>query len=74
MKNTAVRSKQIGVQPGAISRRKIRPGLTSGARRIQAGRPSNLELNCKKGAKRKRNFALNLSKNQQNAKPHGSSH
>lgn len=34
------RKRQIGVQPSSISRRKIRPGLTSGAKRVEAGRPS----------------------------------
>lgn len=68
--------RQIGVQPGSISRRKIRPGLTSGAKRIQAGRPSTQEQllashNSKK--RKKRNLAENVSENKPNAKSHGHS-
>lgn len=61
-------SKQIGVQPTAISRRRIRNGLTSGKKRIQSGRPSNLEL--KTTGKRKHNLVESIFRNQPNAKRH----
>ncbi|KAF0745893.1 modular serine protease-like [Aphis craccivora] len=40
------------VQPTAISRRKERSGLTRGSRRIQAGRPSAIEVKAKAKAKK----------------------
>lgn len=42
MKNFNLK-RTIRVQSTSISRRKIKPGLTSGARRLQAGRPSKQE-------------------------------
>lgn len=64
--------RKIGVQPTSVSRRKVRPGLHSGAKRIQAGRPTNNELGRPK--KRKRNLAVNIFEAQPNAKSHGSQH
>lgn len=61
-------SVNIGVQPGSISRRKKRPGLTSGAKRIQSGRPSNQEVAISK--KRKRNLGKSIAENMPNAKSH----
>ncbi|XP_031327708.1 uncharacterized protein LOC116158967 [Photinus pyralis] len=62
------RTRKIGVQATAISRRKLRPGLTSGAKRRQAGRPSALENNQTK--KRRHNLGLNITHNRPNAKSH----
>lgn len=67
-KSAFQRRQNIGVQPGSISRRKKRAGLTSGACRIQAGRPSIFE--CAKVKKRKRKLGLSVSLNIANAKPH----
>ncbi|KAJ8938236.1 hypothetical protein NQ314_011565 [Rhamnusium bicolor] len=62
------RGRQIGVQPTSKSRRKIRPGLTSGAKRIQSGRPSKNE--SKQLTKKERHLAANINKNTPNAKSH----
>ncbi|XP_050313182.1 uncharacterized protein LOC126748179 [Anthonomus grandis grandis] len=62
-------SANIGVQPGSISRRKKRPGLTSGAKRVQSGRPSTQEGAITK--KRKRNLGKSITENIPNAKSHG---
>lgn len=61
-------TRKIGVQATAISRRKVRPGLTSGAKRLQAGRPSALET--ARAKKRRHNLGLNITDNRPNAKSH----
>lgn len=65
--------KRIPVQPTSISRRK-RASLSKGAGRIQAGRPSNLELNRNgkivKRSKRKHQLSVNVAANLPNAKGH----
>lgn len=62
------RQTKIGVQPTSISRRKLRPGLTSGAKRMQAGRPSKQEVVLKR--KRARCLQANVNANKPNAKSH----
>lgn len=59
--------KQIGTQPTSRSRRKV--GISSGAKRIQAGRPSNKEINPSVRQK-KRCLGLNIKNNVTNAKSH----
>jgi len=68
------KARLIRVQPTAISRRKKRAGLTSGSRRIQAGRPTNVESGKSSARKRQRCLSLNINANKPNAKPHGSGH
>jgi hypothetical protein len=61
------RLKKIHVQPTSISKRRF--GMSShGRARIPTGRPGKLK------EKRMRNLALNIQKNQSNAKSHGSGH
>ena len=62
------KKRQIGVQPTSISRRKVRPGLTSGAKRLQAGRPSKHESISQK--KRQRCLQANINLDKPNAKSH----
>lgn len=64
---------RISVQPTAVSRRKKRPGFTSGALRMQAGRPA-IEESGPPLKKRKRNLGLSISENRPNAKSHGKNH
>lgn len=64
-KTTGRRSRKIKVQPTSISRRKAR-GISGG--RIQAGRPTKLELQGTK--KRPHNIAFNIENNLQCAKKH----
>lgn len=61
--------KNISVQPTSVSRRKIRLGLSCGAKRIQAGRPSNEEM--PNNRKRQRSLKKNIDLNRPNAKSHG---
>lgn len=68
MKNIR-RPKTIKVQPTSISRRAKRPGLTSGSRRIQAGRPAKNERTVRK-RKHGRSLADAVSANRNNAKSH----
>jgi len=67
-------SRVIRVQPTSVSRRKKRPGLTCGSKRIQAGRPANAESGKLSARKRKRCLSININSNKPNAKPHGSGH
>lgn len=60
--------KIIGTQPTSRSRRKST--ITSGAKRIQAGRPSNIEANLQVKRKKKRCLAININENTPNAKTH----
>ena len=60
--------KLIGTQPTSRSRRKTL--ISSGVKRIQAGRPSNEEKNKKIKRQRKRCLALNINENVPNSKTH----
>ncbi|XP_029347795.1 uncharacterized protein LOC115034623 [Acyrthosiphon pisum] len=67
--NKLRRANLIGTQPTSRSRRKRL--ITSGAKRIQAGRPSSKEDNFKQ---RKKQKVRSLSKNLLNNLPHAKSH
>lgn len=60
--------KLIGTQPTSRSRRKT--SISSGVKRIQAGRPSNVEKNKNIKRQRKRCLALNINENVPNSKTH----
>jgi len=60
--------KIIGTQPTSRSRRKST--ISSGAKRIQAGRPSKTEANVQVKRKKKRCLAINIDENTPNAKTH----
>ncbi|CAH0392667.1 unnamed protein product [Bemisia tabaci] len=63
--------RMIPVQPTSQSRRVKRAGLSSGAKRVQAGRPSKFENIIRKTKKKRpHNLAKNVSKNLPNAKSH----
>src|SRR5207249_7533048 len=69
------RRRMIGTQPASQMRRKHREGLTCGAKRIQAGRPSMQETGVTKAKSRKRKRNLcSIDMNVPNAKSHGSGH
>ena len=57
------------VQPTSISQRTQRSGMTSGSRRIQAGRPAKNEITVRK-RKHVRSLKDAISENRQNAKSH----
>lgn len=69
------KTRKIKVQPTSIARRTNR-NLHAGARVIQAGRPSKLEVlrKKKKRSKKMRSLSKNIDLNQTNAIGHGSSH
>lgn len=62
------RGKVIGIQPTSRSRRISQ--ITTGAKRIQAGRPSNSEMPSKKRRTKKRCLGENIKNNTPNAKSH----
>jgi len=60
--------KLIGNQPTSRSRRKTT--ISSGVKRLQAGRPPNVEKNMKMKRQRNRCLTLNINENVPNSKTH----
>lgn len=63
------KAKVIPVQPTSRIRRKRRADFSCGKKRIQSGRPSNIETKLRI-AKRKHSLATNVKENLPNAKSH----